>query len=275
MIVKKGKRVQRESTAVQTGRKMKRTLLCTYFMTLASVVLCCAMFLGTTLAWFTSEVTNAGNVIQVGTLKAMVYHVSPAAAAGEGEEAVTAQETLLNENTDHRVFDGTYKWAPTKVQTQVLKVVNTGDLNFDYQLSLLLTPPTLSAGTEPAGLTAEQLQQLLKSFELYVYNGQTDTVPAEDNITLTEDEWIPLGTLEGFLTTVTHEDGTAELALQELNVFNGTLIPNVTLSEGEPTTGSVQYITVAIRMADAVDTSLMGQSFTISVKLSATQTIAE
>lgn len=34
-----------------------------------SMVLCCTMFLGTTLAWFTDSVTSAGNKITIGTLE--------------------------------------------------------------------------------------------------------------------------------------------------------------------------------------------------------------
>lgn len=273
MIVKKGKRERCESAAVQTGRKLKRTLLCTYFMTLASLVLCCAMFLGTTLAWFSSEVTNAGNVIQVGTLKVEAYHVTTDATG-------QIVETLVENGDQNPIFEK-MAWASGATQIHTLKVVNKGDLNFNYQLSLLLNSNAAApAGGESAQVDPiAQMQKLLGCFEVYAYNGQTDTVPAEDNIAKdTEDtvgKWVSLGTLEKCLTVKKNDDNSTELVMNELVVFEGTLIPNVTLSEGEPTTGSVQYITVCIKMNDTADTSLMGQSFTINVKLSATQTIAE
>lgn len=269
MIVKRGKRELSESTAVQTGKKMKRTLLCTYFMTLASVVLCFAMFLGTTLAWFSSEVTNSGNVIQVGTLKAMLYHVAkPAVVDAEGKEVTPATEVLLNDNIDHHVFDENYKWAPKKTQAQVLKVVNTGDLNFNYTLSLLLNSGA-TAPIENAVTPAEQLQLLLSSFELYVCAGNV----AEDALFVEANRF---GSMEGFLKIRQNEENhSTELEMKELEVFKGTLVPNVTLADGAAATNSVQYITVGIKMLDSTDISLMGQSFSINVKLSATQTTVE
>ena len=48
---------------------VKSMLLQTYFTSLLCLVLCVTMFLGTSYAWFTSEVNNSANEIYVGTLK--------------------------------------------------------------------------------------------------------------------------------------------------------------------------------------------------------------
>ena len=48
--------------------KAKSILLQTYFTSLLSLVLCVAMFLGTSYAWFVSEVNNTGNEIYIGIL---------------------------------------------------------------------------------------------------------------------------------------------------------------------------------------------------------------
>lgn len=262
MLIKRGKREERGMTPAKARQKMKRTLLYTYFTTLASLVLCCAMFLGTTMAWFSSDVTNTGNVIQVGTLAAELYHVVPA----EGAEPI-----LLNGRDDYRVFDLSQKWAPTMVQTQTLKVVNKGDLNFKYNLSLLLTGT--SGPTAGTALTPAQQLELLSKFKVMVraHDGSA-TVSDEGN------EWKDLGLLTGFLVfkqTGEGEETTITInGIQEIVLYSGELKPNVTIENGTATADSVKYIDVAITMVDNNDLDLMGQSFTVSVKLAATQLAA-
>ena len=38
-----------------------------------SLLLCCALLIGTTFAWFTDSVTNTGNKIQAGTLDVALF----------------------------------------------------------------------------------------------------------------------------------------------------------------------------------------------------------
>lgn len=264
MLIKRGKREARGMTPAKARQKMKRTLLYTYFTTLASLVLCCAMFLGTTMAWFSSDVTNTGNVIQVGTLAAEMYHVVPA------DGTTPARETLLNGREDYQVFDLSRKWAPTMVQTQTLKVVNKGDLNFKYDLSLLLTG-TSGAGT---ALTPAQQLELLSKFKVMVRVHDGSAIASDEG-----NEWKDLGLLTGFLV-FEQQTGEGEETIitingiQEILLYSGTLKPNVTIENGAATADSVHYIDVAIMMVDNDDLDVMGQSFTVSVKLAATQLAA-
>ena len=280
MLIKRGKREECGMTPSKARQKMKRTLLYTYFTTLASLVLCCAMFLGTTMAWFSSDVTNTGNVIQVGTLEAELYHVVPAGGT------TPAQEILLNGNEGYQVFDLSQKWAPTVAQGCTLKGVNKGDLNFKYDLSLLLTATSdAAAGT----LTPSQQLELLSKFEVLVnvHDGAA-TVSGEETGWA---GWTSLGTLDGFLEIVAPaaeagegaQTGEGEKAteveitisaIRELLLYSGTLKPNVTIENGAATADSVHYIDVAIRMVDNNNLDVMGQSFTVSVKLAATQLAA-
>ena len=47
----------------------KKTLLQSYLISLASLILCGTMLMGTTVAWFTTEVTSRENQIHAGTLE--------------------------------------------------------------------------------------------------------------------------------------------------------------------------------------------------------------
>ena len=55
-------------------KKRKNSLLNAYLMSMLSLMITCAMFMGTTAAWFTAEVINTGNQIQVGVLSVDLLH---------------------------------------------------------------------------------------------------------------------------------------------------------------------------------------------------------
>ena len=65
---KYGKYEKRPEGVPAKQPKVKSALLQTYFTSLLCMVLCVTMFFGTSYAWFTSEVSNTGNEIYIGTL---------------------------------------------------------------------------------------------------------------------------------------------------------------------------------------------------------------
>ena len=71
---------------------------------LISAVLVLAMLfsslVGTTFAWFTDQVSSAGNIIQAGTLKADLLH-----------KTSDGQWISLKQESEHKVFDYD-KWEP-------------------------------------------------------------------------------------------------------------------------------------------------------------------
>ena len=80
-----------------------------------ALVLCVAMFVGTTFAWFSDTITNEGNVIQSGTLDigATVYN------SGNGSKVVSIDDTNYNfedEGLDLETAEGPFiteaNWAP-------------------------------------------------------------------------------------------------------------------------------------------------------------------
>ena len=97
------------------NKKVSRRAL---FTSVISLILCCAMLMGTTFAWFTDSVTSGLNTINSGNLDVELM------ADGEKVDANT------------KLFDNVELWEPGMVVYENLQVVNAGTLALKYQLSL-------------------------------------------------------------------------------------------------------------------------------------------
>ena len=96
-------------------------------MSVISLVLCCAMLVGTTFAWFTDEVTSAGNIIKSGTLEVTMDWA-------DGKEA-PASATWTDASTG-AIFN--YElWEPGYTVVRHIKISNVGTLALKYQLKIL------------------------------------------------------------------------------------------------------------------------------------------
>ena len=112
----------------------KRALL----TSVLSLVLCFAMLLGTTFAWFTDTVTSSGNVIQTGDLDVELYqHISATETVkiSDSNKPIfgAADSTSANENTANTL------WEPGKTQTVYFSIVNEGSLDFKYMVAIEVT----------------------------------------------------------------------------------------------------------------------------------------
>lgn len=92
-----------------------------------SLLLCCAMLLGTTFAWFTDSVTSAGNVIKSGTLDVDLVNDAGDSMAGEIIKFVAAdgrdQSAIL--------------WEPgCTYKTEPVFVKNKGNLALKYEIAI-------------------------------------------------------------------------------------------------------------------------------------------
>lgn len=91
-----------------------------------SVVLCVFMLAGTTWAWFTDSVTNAGNKIQAGTLDVSLLAAKSDGAGGYGvlsDVSESAEPIFKGEN-----------WEPGYSTGVKLAVKNNGTLSLKYKL---------------------------------------------------------------------------------------------------------------------------------------------
>lgn len=263
MFVKRGKRELRGITPSQTTKKLKRTLLSAYFTTLASLVVCCAMFLGTTMAWFSSDVTNTGNVIQVGSLTAGVFRVEQT-------------EQLDLTDSANRAFVFAKPWQPKGAAVETFKVVNAGSLPFVYEVDLLVAP---NSATKPAAdgtrvpLTAEETAVLLSCFEVYIINGEASF---DDLKAFVEGQpgaavWTPI--------TVTVSGPSVKATLLELTTepSAGSENADVILYSGQLDVKqagqqeSYEKFTVGIYMKENITAEVMGWNMELIMQLTADQ----
>ena len=142
-----------------------------YFLSLLSLVVCCAMFMSTTFAWFHIDVTSTGNQIHVGSLQVSLLHHKDGA-----QNAVTPS---------YKVFDSAVQWQPDHLELAVLTVKNIGQLAFDYKLQLQMD----TAGCELTG--GATFADVAKSFEVYIYEGNASAATKD----LTDPNWKLVGTL--------------------------------------------------------------------------------
>ena len=127
------------------NKKVSRRAL---FTSVISLILCCAMLMGTTFAWFTDSVASTNNRIQSGTLDIAL-------------EVLQNDEWVDASSTDVKIFDYD-KWEPGYTQVVQLRVANRGTLALKWQASLV---------------TQNTLSKLAEAIDVYVISDdQNDTV---------------------------------------------------------------------------------------------------
>ena len=102
------------------SRSTKRALLTSAL----AILMCAAMLIGTTFAWFTDTASTGVNKIQAGNLKVGFQYWN-------GEKYVDAKDaTLFSEDT---------LWEPGHTEVVYLKVINQGNLALKYRLNTINT----------------------------------------------------------------------------------------------------------------------------------------
>ena len=107
---------------------------------LVAIVICFAMLLGTTYAWFTDSVINTNNIIKSGNVDVELWHKS-------------------NENTSFEEVDGATKlfvntandpilWEPGASATETFEVRNVGSLALKYELRIKAVSKTFNANNQ-------------------------------------------------------------------------------------------------------------------------------
>lgn len=102
------------------SRSTKRALLTSAL----AILMCAAMLIGTTFAWFTDTASTGVNKIQAGNLKVGFQY-------WDGEKYIDAKDaTLFSEDT---------LWEPGHTEVVYLKVINQGNLALKYRLNTINT----------------------------------------------------------------------------------------------------------------------------------------
>ena len=116
----------------QTKMKSTKSAL---LMSFTSLLLCFAMLIGSTFAWFTDSVTSGVNKIVSGNLDIEVSYKN-----GDEWESIAGAESLFNPNA---------LWEPGHTEYVNLKVENKGTLALKYQMNV--SPVSESGGINVAG----------------------------------------------------------------------------------------------------------------------------
>jgi len=148
--------------------KTKRSLLTSCI----SLLLCFAMLLGTTFAWFTDVAVSSGNKIQSGTLKIDLLVLGE--DDGHWKSVKDNKDPIFN-------YD---KWEPGYTDITIFKVVNLG---------------TLSLKWEARFASEEELSKLAEVIDVYVCPGIAEAYPTERVL---GSEWENVGTLDKFINTI-------------------------------------------------------------------------
>lgn len=243
--------------------KAKSLLLQTYFTSLLSLVLCVAMFLGTSYAWFVSEVNNAGNEIYIGILD-----VELEKQTGENKwESLSA--TKEDGNNKINLFSNEIRWEPGVTQLETVKVINKGDLAFKYVLSF--TDGTLEkSGTKIDD--AAKLAEVAKYFDVWVYDHTDENVePPKEyaDITAADSGWKKATTLDKLLAGEPVLSGTMD---QVRKAGQKTDDVNKGTTDGLKTE---KVHTIALHMNEDAVTEVMGHKISLNVKLIAYQMVSE
>ena len=219
---------------MKATRKTKRSLLASAL----ALVLCFAMLLGATFAWFTDSVTSEGNKIESGNLKIDLSHKV-------GEDWISVKD-----NPTHKIFDYD-NWEPGYTTVETLKVENLGSLALQYKLSL-----ALAEGTAVLGEHGENLADVI---EVYVTYGER--TPSSFAEIAESGEWTYKGTL-------------AEAMVDPTAFLGGAIVPAGETPEETTATTTVgeQYLMIALHMQESAGNEYQELSVgDIFVNLIATQ----
>ena len=140
---------------------------------IAALILCLSMLLGTTFAWFTDSVTSSGNKIVAGDLKIGLEMMNKA-----------DKQTWIDITSSASPIFNYTRWEPGFTDVTILKVENKGSLALKWQARFV------SDGA---------VSDLAKVIDVYVKPGQS-TYPSDKNEIFST--WQKVGTLDQFINTL-------------------------------------------------------------------------
>ena len=99
-----------------------------FLASVVSLMLCVAMLVGTTFAWFTDSAGSTNNIIKSGNLDVELEYLAKDENTGEFEWTAVEDDTAL--------IDNDAKWEPGHAEVVYLKASNLGELALKYQLGV-------------------------------------------------------------------------------------------------------------------------------------------
>ena len=175
-----------------TNKKSTKSAL---MSSIVALVLCFAMLLGTTYAWFTDSAASEGNVIKSGTLDVELYWA-------DGSKEVPVAVEGWTKASDGPIYTEDQIWEPGYTDAKHIMISNLGNLALKYQLAII-----------PNG----EVSALADVIDVYMYDGAATQVATRDNLQGAEH----VGTLADLINKgikrgnlLADEDYTATLVLK-------------------------------------------------------------
>ena len=112
--------------------KKHSSLKSTLISSSITFLLCFAMLIGTTFAWFTDSATSGGNIIQTGTLDVNLYKWTGEVTEDRGNAV------KIDENSP-AAFPTNIDWEPGHTQVVYFSIKNEGTLALKYKVALEVT----------------------------------------------------------------------------------------------------------------------------------------
>ena len=213
------------------------------FMSALSMVLCIAMLIGMTFAWFTDTASTGVNKIQAGNLDVQLL-MRDEANSGAYKDISDATEPIFGPGSTANMNNQSTLWEPGKTQVAYLAVRNAGNLALKYNIVLNI---------KDSGL-ADALQYAI----------------------------VPQRTLTGESQTFTETVGpwsSIEPGLKDrLPKVKVTAAPNGCLDEiasDSTKVNETEYFALVIHMDEAAGNEYQGKDVSIDVTVVATQKDAE
>lgn len=234
--------------------EQKNPLLQAYFTSLVSMILCVSMFFATTYAWFTTEVTNVGNEIYIGTLDVDLYKKAVPENTGDPDRVD------LGEEGSEKLFDSSIRWEPGYTALETIQVVNRGDLAIKYALTF--TDGMLD------GVADQRLMEAAMHFDVWTYlhvDGAAPEATKYADITKENSGWVKAGSLADLLSYHAVLTGSISEILPEQE--------NAAQPVDETPVTSTH--TIALHMREDASAAVMGKKITLNVKLVAYQAVKE
>ncbi len=202
--------------------KSKKTAL---LMSFTSLLICFAMLVGSTFAWFTDTASTGVNKIVAGNLKVGFQYWN-------GEKYVDAKDVSL--------FSEETQWEPGHTEIVYLKVINQGNLALKYRLSTINTFEYQYAKNSKGDkiLLSKYLKIGIaegKNAAVGTYAKREDAIAAVENNTVAYDSYTKENTLLPATGDNESADYLAFVVYMPITVGNeANWDPNVTGSHGAP-----------------------------------------
>ncbi len=156
---------------------------------LIALVLCFAMLIGTTYAWFTDSVTSANNIIATGDLDVELYHADNGT---NGVDKLVDENTVLFDDVDSDL------WEPGAMAWERFTIKNAGSLALLYRFALNATNATVVDGVSFASMLKAAVVD--ESFEYSREN--VNKIP--------KDAWKSIDSLEPLASDNAFESGSTK-----------------------------------------------------------------